>query len=325
MKTEKSTLLTASIGVEHKGQRIDQVAAQIFSDYSRARLQHWMKTGLLKVNGQVCKPKDKVVGGEYMELAVDIEPEERWLPQNISLDLVYEDDSIIVINKPVGLVVHPGAGVSDGTLLNGLLHNFPELTAIPRAGIVHRLDKDTSGLLVVAKSLKAHYSLVKQLQQRTVGREYEAIVLGELTGGGTVDKSIGRHPVNRLKMAVLPDSPVAKHAVTHYRLLNRFSGYTHIHCNLETGRTHQIRVHMAYIKHPLVGDSLYLGRQKWIAGSSEHLKKVLNKFNRQALHAKKLSFIHPETTKEVSWQVQLPDDMKKLLLELEQESPFVQG
>ncbi|MGH1485082.1 MAG: 23S rRNA pseudouridine(1911/1915/1917) synthase RluD [Cellvibrionaceae bacterium] len=303
----------------HSGQRLDQIAAEAFSDFSRARLQAWIKSGSLTVDGQVRKPKDKLYGGEALQLEVVVEAEQRWLPQSIPLDIHYVDEHIIVVNKQAGLVVHPGAGMPDKTLLNGLLFLYPELSGIPRAGIVHRLDKETSGLMVIARSLQAHTSLVKQLQDRSVGREYEAIVMGELTGGGTVDKPIGRHQTNRLKMAVLANNPSAKEAITHYRLIKRFPRYTHIACQLETGRTHQIRVHMSYIKHPLVGDPVYLGRQRWMSGTSIELKHFLPTFNRQALHAKKLTLIHPHTGEEQFWEVDTPDDMRELLLMLEQE------
>lgn len=303
----------------HAGQRLDHIAAEAFADFSRARLQVWIKSGVLTVDGQVRKPKDKLYGGEALQLELVLEAEQRWLPQAIPLDIHYADEHIIVVNKQAGLVVHPGAGVPDQTLLNGLLYLYPELSAIPRAGIVHRLDKETSGLMVVARSLQAHTSLVKQLQDRSVGREYEAIVMGELTGGGTVDKPIGRHQVNRLKMAVLGNSPSAKEAITHYRLIKRFRRYTHIACQLETGRTHQIRVHLSFIKHPLVGDPVYLGRQRWLSGTSAALKKRLSTFNRQALHAKKLTLIHPHTGEEQFWEVDAPGDMRALLSMLEQE------
>ena len=301
------------------GYRLDQVAAEVFDDFSRARLQQWIKSGQLTVDGVNRKPKDKLVGGEALELLVVLASEDRWLAQDIPLECVYSDEHIIVINKPAGLVVHPGAGVPDGTLLNALLHHYPELATLPRAGIVHRLDKETSGLMVVARSLLAHTSLVKQLQDRSVGREYEAIVMGELTGGGKVNKPIGRHPHNRVKMAVLQNSTSAKIAITHYRLLNRFPRYTHVACKLETGRTHQIRVHMAYIKHPLVGDPVYLSRQRWLSGTSDQLKSVLVAFSRQALHAKKLTLIHPDTKQELSWEEPLPEDMQYLLAQLELE------
>ena len=304
------------VDVSHSGQRIDQVAADVFSDFSRARLQGWIKEGQLRVNGHLCKPKDRLLGGELIELNVIIEPEKRWQVQPIPLEVVYADSHIVVINKPAGLVVHPGAGVADGTLLNALLYHFPELINLPRAGIVHRLDKETSGLMVVARSIIAHTALVQQLQNRTIGREYEAVVMGCLTGGGLVNKPIGRHPVNRLKMAVLENNVKAKEAVTHYRLLQRFSRYTHIACRLETGRTHQIRVHMAHMQHPLVGDPVYRGRQRWLAGTPDDLKQVLQTFKRQALHAKRLTLKHPESGEELSWQIALPDDMQQLLVAL---------
>jgi 23S rRNA pseudouridine1911/1915/1917 synthase len=301
------------------GSRLDQIAAEVFKDFSRARLQQWIKSGQLTVNGVNRKPKDKLIGGETIAFSVVLESEDRWLAQDIPLECVYSDEHIIVINKPAGLVVHPGAGVPNGTLLNALLHHFPELATLPRAGIVHRLDKETSGLMVVAHSLLAHTSLVKQLQDRSVGREYEAIVMGQLTGGGVVNKAIGRHPSNRVKMAVIENSSSAKDAITHYRILNRFPRYTHVACKLETGRTHQIRVHMAYIKHPLVGDPVYLGRQRWLSGTSDQLKSVLADFSRQALHAKKLTLVHPHTKQEFSWQAPLPEDFQHLLAELELE------
>ena len=301
------------------GQRLDQVAAGVFADFSRARLQGWIKSGQLTVDGQAAKPKDKVYGGEQLYLHLVAEPEARWQPQAVAVAEVYSDDHLIVVNKPPGLVVHPGAGVADGTLLNGLLHRYPELSAIPRAGIVHRLDKDTSGLMVVARSLLAHNSLIRQLQDRTLGREYEAVVMGELTGGGVVDRPMGRHPVNRVKMAVLEHGRHAKAAITHYRLIKRYPRYTHIACQLETGRTHQIRVHMAFLKHPLVGDPLYLGRQRWLAGTSENLKTVLAAFSRQALHAKKLSLLHPAKEQECHWEIDIPDDMQALLNQLGKE------
>ena len=329
------------VPAEYSGKRLDQVAALLLSDYSRSRIQEWIKQGAITVNGQVCKAKHKLISGEVIDLNVQLEDSERWQPQSMTLNVVYEDPHIIVINKPVGLIVHPGAGAPDGTLLNGLLYRYPELSSLPRAGIVHRLDKDTSGLMVVARSLLAHTHLVKQLQDRSVGREYEAIVMGELTGGGVIDKPIGRHPTHRVKMAVLEstrrnsvwgkhldkqDDGDLKHAhsgkeaITHYRLLSRFVGYTHIACQLETGRTHQIRVHLSHIKHPLVGDPVYLGRQRWVSGSSEALQQALQQFSRQALHAKKLSLIHPESHMPMSWESELAEDMQVLLETLRQEA-----
>lgn len=308
------------------GKRVDQVVAGLFQQYSRGRIQEWIKQSAILVDGKPCRSKDKLLGGEVIQLDVELEEEDRWLPQDIPINEVYSDEHIIVINKPAGLVVHPGAGKPDGTLLNSLLFHYPELATLPRAGIVHRLDKDTTGLMVVARSLLAHTSLVQQLQDRSLGREYEAIVMGELTGGGVVDKPIGRHPTQRIKMAVLDGSrrmyddqqasSVGKEAITHYRLLKRFSGYTHIACQLETGRTHQIRVHLSYIKHPLLGDPVYLTRQKWVAGTAPELKLVLGDFSRQALHARRLTLVHPESGDTLEWESELPEDMQLLLAAL---------
>lgn len=315
--------LTENVGMEFAGMRLDQVAAALFSDFSRARLQSWIKTGHLTVNDKTAKPKDKLLGGEKLSLTVEIEPEQRWQAQNLPLDLVYEDKDIIVINKPAGLVVHPGAGVPDNTLLNAVLYHYPELATIPRAGIVHRLDKDTGGLMVVARSLLAHTSLIQQLQDRSMGREYDAIVMGEPSGGGKVDKPIGRHPSNRIKMAVIERGDQGREAVTHYRVQTRYSGYTHLRCRLETGRTHQIRVHMAHIRHPLIGDPVYAGRQRWRAGTSPELKAALTAFPRQALHARQLSLLHPQSGEAMSWQADLPEDMQQLLRVLADETQRV--
>jgi len=315
------------------GKRVDQVAASLFQQYSRSRIQGWIKQGAILVDGEVCRSKDKLLSGEVISLSVELVEDDRWLPQDIAVNEVYSDEHIIILNKPAGLVVHPGAGMPDGTLLNGLLFHYPELAMLPRAGIVHRLDKDTTGLMVVARSLIAHTSLVQQLQDRSLGREYEAVVMGELTGGGTIDKPIGRHPTQRIKMAVIDkshrrggyngqqlgsDSQAGKEAITHYRLLKRFRGYTHIACQLETGRTHQIRVHLAYSKHPLVGDPVYLTRQKWVAGTELELKTILTAFSRQALHARKLTLVHPESGDTLEWESELPSDMQALLAALEE-------
>jgi 23S rRNA pseudouridine1911/1915/1917 synthase len=295
------------------GQRLDQALAGMFPDYSRSRLTQWVKEGQVRVDGQVRRPRDKVLGGERVEVEALAEPEERWAAEPIPLEIVYEDASILVINKPAGLVVHPAAGNRDGTMLNALLHHAPELASVPRAGIVHRLDKDTTGLLVVARTLKAQASLVAQLQARALTREYDAVVVGVLTGGGTVDAPIGRHPVDRKRMAVVPGG---KRAVTHYRLAERFAAHTHLTARLETGRTHQIRVHMAHIKHPLVGDRVYGGRLRLPPGCGETLRESLRGFPRQALHARRLGLNHPETGEYVEWSVPLPADMERLLAAL---------
>ncbi|MCH8531192.1 MAG: 23S rRNA pseudouridine(1911/1915/1917) synthase RluD [Saccharospirillum sp.] len=294
--------------------RLDQVAAILFPDHSRSRIQTWIKSGQLTVDGKTLKPREKLVGGEQLALNAEIEIQERWQAEPVELDVVYADDDIIVINKPAGLVVHPGAGTPGGTVLNGLLHHYPEVGTIPRAGIVHRLDKDTTGLMVVARSLTAHTSLVAQLQDRSMGREYEAVVTGVMTGGGKVDEPIGRHPTVRTKMAV---SHAGKPAVTHYRVLERYRNHTLIRCKLETGRTHQIRVHMAHIHYPLVGDPLYAGRMRLPKGVHPDVAKALRTLDRQALHATYLELVHPKSGETMAWQVELPDDMVDLLALLE--------
>ena len=296
--------------------RFDQIAASCFPDFSRARLQEWIKSGALLVNGEKRKPRDKLVGGEELSLSAVVEDEERWEPENIPLDIVYEDNAILVINKPAGLVVHPAAGNRSGTLLNGLLYHCPDLASVPRAGIVHRLDKDTTGLMVVAKTLAAHTNLVAQLQDRSVSREYEAITYGVMTAGATVDQPIGRHTSNRLKMAVTAGG---KPSVTHYRVLNKYRSHTHIRCKLETGRTHQIRVHMSHIRFPLFGDETYAGRLRLPKGCSEDMIEQLRSFRRQALHARRLGLIHPGTDEPMEWETPLPDDMVNLLALLEQD------
>lgn len=305
---------SAVIPDDFAGQRLDQAVAQLFADYSRARLQDWIKSGSLLVDGQVKKPRDKVQGGEYIQINALIEPNREWEAEPIDLPLVYEDDDILVLNKPVGLVVHPAAGHQGGTLLNALLHHLPALAQLPRAGIVHRLDKDTSGLMVVAKNLVAHADLVGQLQLRTVSREYEAVAMGVMTGGGTVNASIGRHPTDRKKQAVILDGFTGgKHAVTHYRVLKKFFAHTHIRVKLETGRMHQIRVHMAHIHYPLVGDATYGGRLRLPQGATAQLQETLRHFSRQALHAKALGLEHPRTGEHMQWEVDLPADMQHLI------------
>ena len=293
----------------------DQVAAELFDGFSRSRLQTWIKNGVLTVNGAKTKPKEKLTGNESLTLEVEIEPELDDQPQSIDLDVVYQDDDLIVINKPTGLVVHPAAGHADGTLLNGLLHLDERLNSLPRAGIVHRLDRDTTGLMVVARSLEAHQSLVAQLQDKSLFRQYEAIAVGVMTGGGKVDAPMGRHPVDRKKQAVVKTG--GKNAVTHYRVLDRYRAHTRIQVQLETGRTHQIRVHMAHRNYPLVGDPLYGGRLKQPAGATEALRQALHKFPRQALHARKLGLIHPATGEYREFEAPLPADMTGLIAALE--------
>ena len=292
------------------GSRLDQAAAELFADHSRERLKGWIKAGALTVDGRPGKPKDKMAGGEWLELVATPEEETRFEAEDIPLDIVHEDDEVLIIDKPAGLVVHPAAGNPDGTLLNALLHHCPSLAAVPRAGIVHRLDKDTTGLMVVAKTLAAQTALVEQLQARTMSREYDAVCVGVMTSGGTVDAPIGRHPKDRKRQAVHPSG---KPAVTHYRVVERFRTHTHVRCRLETGRTHQSRVHLAHRRFPLVGDPVYGGRLKLPAGASEELKTLLREFPRQALHARKLAFLHPASGEAVEFRAPLPDDLLLLI------------
>lgn len=296
------------VPLECRGMRIDQVVAQLVPQFSRAQLQQWLKSGQIRVNGQLWQAKTRVSGGEQVILAVVLSTQTEALAQAIPLHIVYEDEQLLVVNKPAGLVVHPAAGHREGTLLNALLHHDPQLAQLPRAGIVHRLDKDTTGLLVVARTAQAQTALVRQLQQRTVGRTYDAIVIGSMVSGGVVNEAIGRHSHDRKKFAV--DSR-GKEALTHYRVVQRFRAHTHIKLKLETGRTHQIRVHMAHIRYPLVGDPVYSGHLP--KHCSAPLIAALREFKRQALHASELSLIHPTSQDILEWNVPLPEDMVELL------------
>jgi len=311
--------LEAQVPEDMHGDRLDQVAAQLFPEYSRSRLQIWIKKGQLRQDGQQCRPRDKVVAGALLQVAAELEQEITWQAEAIDLDIVYEDDSILVLNKPAGLVVHPGAGHADGTLVNALLAHAPELSQVPRGGIVHRLDMETSGIMVVARTLSAHNHLVGQLQDRTVKREYCAVVIGTMTGGGTVDAPMGRHSKQRTKMAVLAAG--GKPAITHYRIAQRFGHHTRITVTLETGRTHQIRVHMAHRHYPLVGDPVYGGRPRIPKGASDELIDTLRGFLRQALHAQALGLIHPESGEQLQFACPLPQDMLDLLQVLQREDP----
>jgi len=302
--------LESLITEKMKTYRLDQAVAELFPEYSRSRLQQWIKSGELTVDGQNWKPRQKVMGGEKIVINAELQLETSWQGEEIPLNILFEDDEILIINKPVGMVVHPAAGNREGTLLNALVHRDPDMAGLPRAGIVHRLDKDTSGLMVVAKTLTAHSNLVEQLQDRSVSRQYEAIAVGVMTGGRSVNAPIGRHPKQRVKMAVINSG---KEAITHYRVVERFRGHTHIRLKLETGRTHQIRVHMAHIQYPLVGDSVYGGRPRLPKGVSPELIEGLQHFKRQALHAGKLGLIHPATKSYMEWEQEMPEDMLALI------------
>jgi 23S rRNA pseudouridine1911/1915/1917 synthase len=294
----------------YKNLRIDAALAQLMPEYSRSRIKEWINSGAITANNQPIKPKDKVIGNEIITISATIETVNQASPEAIELNITYEDDDIIVINKPAGMVVHPGAGNTEHTMLNALLHHCDSLKKLPRAGIIHRIDKNTTGLLVIAKNIAAHTFLVRALQNHEIHRQYKAIVYGELTGGGTINAPIGRHPTHRTKMAVVNSG---RPSITHYKLIKRLKRFTFIDVILETGRTHQIRVHMAHKGYPLVGDPLYSGRLKIPKGANEKTLEVLRAFKRQALHAYKLTLIHPLQHKEMSFVAPIPDDMNTLL------------
>ncbi|WP_413492476.1 23S rRNA pseudouridine(1911/1915/1917) synthase RluD [Morganella psychrotolerans] len=303
--------LTATIDDSQLGQRLDQALAELFPDYSRSRIKEWILDNRVQVNGRlVNKPKEKMLGREQISIDALIEEDVRFLPQDLPLNIVYEDDDILVINKPRGFVVHPGAGNPDGTVLNALLYHYPAIADVPRAGIVHRLDKDTTGLMVVAKTVPAQTRLVESLQLREITREYEAVATGRMTAGGKVEEPISRHSTKRTHMAV---NPMGKPAVTHYRVMEHFRAHTRLRLRLETGRTHQIRVHMAYINHPLVGDQLYGGRPRPLKGASDEFRDEMREFDRQALHATMLRLYHPISGIQMEWHAPIPDDMVKLI------------
>ena len=312
----QSQFYSADIPDQLAGLRLDQALVELFPEFSRSRLQEWIKSGCVQVDGKALRAKDKVVSGAAVELRAILEEIGENLAQDIPLNIVHQDASLIIINKPPGLVVHPAAGHWDGTLVNALLHYAPELATVPRAGIVHRLDKGTSGLLMVARTLQAHKVLVEQLQTREIEREYLAVIQGSMTSGGTVDLPLGRHPTDRKRFAVHCGG---KTAVTHYRVAERFAHHTLTRLKLETGRTHQIRVHMAHIHYSLVGDPVY-GRLRLPAGASATLTEALRNVSRQALHATRLALTHPETGEACEWEAPLPDDMQALLEALRQEA-----
>ncbi|AOW76384.1 MAG: 23S rRNA pseudouridine1911/1915/1917 synthase [Colwellia sp.] len=300
------------------GKRFDQTLAEMFPEYSRSRIKEWILAGHVTLNGAILIiPREKMFGGEVIKISTEVEGDVRFEPQNIPLNIVYEDDDIIVINKPAGFVVHPGAGNPDGTVLNALLYHCPQLDVVPRAGIVHRLDKDTTGLMVIAKTIAAQTNLVDAIQEREITREYEAIANGLMTAGGMVDEPIGRHSTKRTHMAV---SPFGRPSVTHYRVMEKFRLHTRLRLRLETGRTHQIRVHMAHITHPLIGDPNYGGRPRPPKNATEDLRDLLRSFKRQALHAAMLSLFHPITGEEMTWHAPIPDDMVNLTNVLREDS-----
>ena len=299
--------LAGELSPEQCNLRLDQAMAELFSEYSRSRLKEWIVNGTVVVDGEVMtKARTKMRGDETIAVNVTIELDERWIAQDIELNIVYEDEHLLVINKAAGLVVHPGAGNPDGTVLNALLHHCPDIEQVPRCGIVHRLDKDTTGLMVIAKTIATQTKLVRMIQKRAVTREYEAIAIGKMTAGGIVEAPIARHPTKRTHMAV---DPMGKEAVTRYRIAEKFRGHTRLRLRLETGRTHQIRVHMSYLRHALLGDPVYGGRPRPLKNSSDELMTAMRSFKRQALHAVKLQLIHPITGEQMRWQAPIPQDM----------------
>jgi len=304
--------LTDVFSPEMAGLRLDQALAQLFPQYSRSQLKTWLASGFITVNGQALKPKEKIKGSETVVLTLSLAPAVTWEPQAQPLAIVFEDEQLIVLNKPKNCVVHPGAGNASGTLVNALLHHHPAAADLPRAGIVHRLDKDTTGLMVVAKTSLAYHALVQALQAREVKRMYEAIVCGVPVAGGRISAPIARHPQDRKKMAVVTSNH-GKEAVTHYRVLQKFREHAHLELRLETGRTHQIRVHLAYIHYPILGDKTYGGRFKLPPKADPDFQTLLRTFPRQALHAKYLSLVHPVSGETLAWEAHLPADMQQLI------------
>lgn len=304
---------TIIVPVDLAGLRLDTALTKLLPNYSRTQIQHWIKNHSVVIDNQQPKAKQIIRGGETIFIHAQLKEQPAWDPEDIPLNIIYEDESLLIINKPPGMVVHPGAGNIHQTLLNALLHHAPQLQTLPRAGILHRLDKDTSGLLVVAKTHASLRKLSQQLKNKSLIRIYQAVVCGVLIGGGKVDAAIGRHSIQRKKMAVVEEG---KPAVTHYRILERFPAYTLLKIQLETGRTHQIRVHMAHIRHPVFGDPVYGGRLSLPKGASAELIQMLRQFKRQALHACELGLTHPESGKTMTFKAPLPKDMQKLINQL---------
>ncbi|WP_022941660.1 23S rRNA pseudouridine(1911/1915/1917) synthase RluD [Psychromonas hadalis] len=313
--------LTAEVTEQQLGFRLDKALASLFPDYSRTRIKEWILEEMVQIDGEVVnRPRQKVYTHQTVEINAFLEDEVVFKAQNIELDIIFEDEHILVINKPAGLVVHPGAGNPDGTILNALLYRYPDIAEVPRAGIVHRLDKDTTGLMVIAKTIPAQTHLVTSLQAREITREYDAIAMGVFTAGGRVEAPIGRDKVNRVKMAVATVG--GKHAVTHYRVAEKYRAHTRLRLRLETGRTHQIRVHMAHLGHVLAGDPVYGGRPRPPKGASEALTTTLRAFKRQALHAIMLRLDHPITGELMEWHAPVPEDMEKLAAVLRADAIF---
>jgi len=298
------------IPVGMSNRRLDKVLSALLPEYSRATLQKWLKAGLVTVGGRSVAIRDRIAANTMVVIECHIEESEEWLPQPLALDIVAEDEYLLVVNKPAGLIVHPGAGNPDGTLVNALLYHDPGLAALPRAGIVHRLDKDTSGLLVVARTEGTRLRLIEQLRTHTVFRQYDAVVFGHPAAHGTINAAVGRSPHDRIRMAVTRSG---KPAVSHYRLRERFRSHSWLTVRLETGRTHQIRVHMCHIGFPLVGDPVYGGRARVAQHTGQSLRHLLRSFPRQALHAGTLSLVHPGTSQTVTWKAPLPEDMQSLI------------
>jgi 23S rRNA pseudouridine1911/1915/1917 synthase len=320
--TAKFRTLSFTVPAELAGLRLDQALARLLPEHPRSRLKEWIEAGRVSLENRTPRPRDLLSGGERIVVTAETPAMAPIAAQAIALDIVHVDESVIVLNKPAGLVVHPGAGNRDRTLQNALLHYDAALAELPRAGILHRLDKNTSGLLVVARTLAAHTALTRQLQARTIKREYEAICTGVLTAGGTIDRAIARHRTDRVRMAVRDDG---RAAVTHYRVIERFRAHTHVRVILETGRTHQIRVHFAHIRHPLVGDATYGGRLLLPRGATAALAEALRTFPRQALHAARLEFVHPQSQRATGWRAPLPHDIKGLLGVLKEDAEAMQG
>lgn len=306
--------ISTAIPDEMSGKRLDQALAILLPEHSRARLQGWIRDGYVLIDNKTMRPRDKVQGGEQVKIQAEVETQISASPENIPLEIVFEDEHIIVINKPAGLIVHPGAGNPQHTLMNALLNHEQKLEQVPRAGIVHRLDKDTSGLLVIARTLQSHTYLINQLQARDMHREYVTIVSGIMTAGGTIDQPIGRHPKHRTRMAVVKNG---REATTHYRIIKKYRHHTQLQVNLETGRTHQIRVHMAWLHYPIIGDPVYGTKKQLVKGMNSSLAKIITSFPRQALHARAIQLAHPKNDEMMTWKAPIPEDITKLIGSLE--------